>query len=352
MLVGVGLVWSLGMLRINTREAARPSRNPATPEVTSWVVYWDALECLQVFEEEGARLGEIALFAYHFDEWGQVVPASPWVSKAIPILKARAPERLRVLVTVVNDVVGASGGPRRLKDPDYIHRLLSTPESLAAHVDRLLEIAAETDGLQLDYENLWAEDREGFSRLVRALAARLHARGQWLSVVVQAKTDDRVRNGAGAVDWRAIAQAADRVTVMAYYYRDAHTRPGPVVPPTWVDAIVRFAFTQVPPEKLCLVLTLHGMDWGKKQKTQAVDYDAALRLAALHGVLQQHDSETGSPHFQYEAGGVRHEVWYEDEASLRKKIASLRRAGVVHLGLWHLGAGAALVRDALRALHE
>lgn len=167
--------------------------------------------------------------------------------------------------------------------------------------------------------------------------------------MVQPKTDDRIRDGGGALDWSAIGRYADCVKIMAYYYHYAGGPPGPVAPPDWVDTITRFALTQMPKEKLCVILTLHGIDWGERQEAKMVDYEAAMRLANTYGAALQRDPATRSPHFEYERDGVRHQVWFEDSVSLREKVARLRRAGVPCIGLWELGTGTVLVQDTLRA---
>lgn len=331
--------------------AQRPAL--AIPDITSWVVYWDPEASLQTLDAQAVGLEEVAVFAYHFDASCRLVPATARVPETVRTLTARAegPTRPRVLVTVVNDVVTASGG-RRLKDPHCVHDVLASPEATAAHLDQLLQVASQADGIELDYENLLAQDRTGFSQLVQSLAAHLHAYGKRLSVVVQPKIDDRIRDGAGALDWSAIAQHADHLKLMAYHYHHARARPGPVAPPAWVETLTQFALTQVPKEKLCVVLTLYGFDWGQGREGRAIGYEEAMRLATAHRAVKRRDPQTSSLHFQYKADGTRHEVWFEDAVSLRRKITGLRRAGVLSIGLWHLGAGVRLIGETILATHE
>jgi len=223
---------------------------------------------------------------------------------------------------------------------------------MAAHLEQLLAISAQAGGVELDYENVWAADREAFSKLVSTLAERLHARREWLSVVVQAKTRDHRRDGAGAMDWPTLATHADRLKVMAYHYHHARAAPGPVAPPDWVAQLARFALEQIPREKLCVVLTLHGFNWPAGGVGRALDFATALRLATTHQAQWQRDRASGTLSFRYTAEETRHEVWLEDALSLRQKIALLRRAGVPSIGLWHLGAGDELIRDAIQAARD
>lgn len=331
--------------------AARAAHEGAAPAAAGWVVYWKPEESLRAAQRHAALLDEIAVFAYHFDGAGRIVPASAWVTETARVLTA-APtgERPRVVISIVNDVV-LPDGAKRLKDAAVVHDAVRSPQARAAHLAQLLPIAHTADGLELDYENLRSEDREGFAALVRELAQALHAQGRWLSVVVQAKLYDLpFRDGANAMDWPALAQSADRIKVMAYHFHHAGGRPGPIAPPDWVEQLTRFALRHIPREKLCVVLTLHGFDWPHGTRGQGVNERMAMALAGAHQTQPRRDAASGSPWFPYDERGVRHEVWFEDAESLRLKIARLRRAGVGAIGLWHLGAGDALAESALRAL--
>lgn len=316
------------------------------PALTSWVVYWNPEESLRGLEEHGSLLDEVAIFAYHFSDAGELIPATPRVPEMVRWAKARA--TLRVLVTVVNDVVAASGA-KILKDAQRVHDVLASPEAMVAHLEQLLTIAATADGIELDYENLMQEDREGFSTLVRELATRLHARGQWLSVVVQPKTADRLRHGAGALDWAAIARHADEVKLMAYYYHHPDSPPGPLAPLDWVAQLTDFALAHIPPEKLCVVLSLYGFDWSAGRPGLSLDAATALKLARSRRTFVQRDRASAAPYFRYEADGVRHTVWFEDALSLERKVRLLRQRGVRAIGVWHLAAGETVVIPALQA---
>lgn len=327
-----------------------PQASGAPPALSGWVVYWDEQDSRQALDIFASALEEIVVFAYHFDEQGQIVPANPWVAQTLDTLMA-APEaeRPRVLVSVVNDVV-TSAGDKRLKDAQIVHEALATEEARAAHLEALLQVAATADGIELDYENLRAQDRQALSRFVQELGQALHARGQRLAVVVQPKLDDRIKDGAGAWDWAAIGREADEVKLMAYHFHHASGTPGPVAPPEWVERLAEFALTQIPPEKLCVALTLHGFDWAAGQPGRALDYSSAMRLAQAHGADPRRDRPTGTLTFRYHAEGVVHDVWIDDAQSLSRKIERLRARHVRAIGLWHLGAGAEMVQPLIETV--
>lgn len=333
----IGLAASIWILFC---QPARSQEPPASPTLSSWVVYWDLPGSFQQASASIHALKNISLFCYHFDRNGRLVPASPALMTLLPKLKALAPPgALGIWLTVTNDV---EKSPRatRLKDPAMIHALLSHTARRSAHIAELTALAGPVDGIEIDYENLQARDREAFSTFLTELAGALHRRSRKLAVVVQAKTDDRAGDGARAIDWRAAATVADGVKVMAYHFHHASGSPGPIAPPAWVDRLARFALERIPREKLAIVFTLSGFDWPPYQPGRSVDSIAALRLAKARQVPQERDLESDSPHFSYkDDAGLRHEVWFEDAESLRRKIETAASLGITELAFWRLGSG-------------
>jgi spore germination protein YaaH len=235
----------------------------------------------------------------------------------------------------------------QLKDPAIMHTLLKNPQRRARLTDELLSVLQQADGLEIDVENLRAKDRDAFSQWIRELAGELHAHQKMLSVVVQPRTQDKIKDGAGAMDWSALRAVADQVKVMAYHFHHAHGDPGPVAPPEWVVQLVRFAQPSIPPEKLSVVLTLSGFDWPKNSAGRAISFEEAIAKSKQAGAAVERDPATGTPHFEYTENGIRHTVWFEDAVSLRKKIDALHEAGVFQIALWRLGTGDSAFWDSL-----
>lgn len=314
-------------------------------QLTGWVAYWDQADGLRASEAQASALSEIVIFAYHFDAACRVIPASPWVPDAARQFMASG---RRTLVTIVNDVIAAAG-PAILKDPQCIHHILTDGDERVRHLNELEALAEPVEGLEIDYENIWARDRDLFSIFIEQLAERLHARGKTLSVVVQPKTSENRRNGPGAFDWPELSKHADQIKIMAYHYHYAEGDPGPLAPPGWVMQIAHLAKAQIPSDKLCMVLTLHGFDWAHGEAGKPVEYAQAMRRAAPYGAEWKRDPSSSALWTAYEANGVKHEIWLEDGECVVKKMHLLRQAGVKWIGLWHLGAGDEIVEQAVRA---
>lgn len=304
---------------------------------SGWLVYWDVEDGLRALQTLGPGVGEVAVFAYHFDADGRLIPAAPELTQTMERLRAAAGPDRALFATVVNDREGPGGAT--LKDPAIVHQRLATPEAITAHVQEILTLAAPFDGVEIDYENVRPADRAAFTAFVEALAATLHERGQRLAVVVQPKVKEEFKDGAGAMDWPALAAAADEIKIMAYHYHWATGAPGPLAPPEWVAEIAAYAVETIPPEKRCIALTLQGLDWPAAKPARAIEYHEAMALAAAHHARIKRDPATATPYFRYRGPDGLHEVWFEDAASLREKVTALRQAGIRQIALWRLGTG-------------
>jgi spore germination protein len=308
---------------------------PDNLKLQSWAVYWDWPRSMAQADQLGGRLQNVGLFCYQFDLRGHIIPGSDALGGGLAALKA-LPAKPGIWISVTNDL--GTGKTRRLKDPAVVHRTLASGGRRRAHVRELLALAAGTAGIEIDYENLWKRDRANFVSFISELADALHQRSQRLSVVVQPKLNDAVKDGAGAMDWPALANVADEIKVMAYHEHHARSGPGPLCSPEWLSRLVQFAQTQIPSNKLVVVLTVGGFDWPAKGIATGIDYARAQSLVALHQSKIVRDEPSQSPHFSYTSGSSRHEVWFEDAHSLRSNIDLLMKSGVLGVALWRLGA--------------
>src|SRR5882724_11273600 len=312
--------------------------DPATPRLESWVVYWDLPHSLDDATRLSSQLSGVGAFCYRFAADGSLVPGSPALDQTIPKLTAlSSTPGFTVWISVTNDVI--RNKKTIMKDASIVHDMLSKPSRRVAHIQALLAVAGPVDTLEIDYENLWAKDHDAYSGFISELAQALHAQSKHLIVVVQPKTNDRVRDEAGAIDWAAVAKSADVGKIMGYHFHYASGPPGPIAPPSWIADLTRFALERIPPEKLSVVLTLSGFDWSDHGPAKSIDYAAAMQKANTLGIRVEQDPVTGSPHYAYNENNTHHVVWFEDAESLKRKMETLESFGISRIGFWRLGTG-------------
>jgi spore germination protein len=208
---------------------------------------------------------------------------------------------------------------------------------------QIAEIVSLTDannyaGIDLDYENLQAGDRQAFTAFVTSLAAALHAKGKILSVALFAKASNAgyaPRNVAQ--DYAAIGRVADQVRLMAYDYHWNTSPPGPVAPIGWIRDVVNYAKTQMPASKIVLGIPEYGYDWSGGVGT-SVTWLQVLRLSRQYHVQPRYDAPSQSPWFTYtDRSGHKHTVWFENAESAQAKFEVAQGAGIAGVYLWMYG---------------
>ncbi len=321
----------------------RPAMPTKAPKFSSWAAYWDGARARQAMFTSASQLEEVEIFAYHFGQEDALVPAQSSVKELEEAFSQLPDHKPRLAITLVNDV--ESDGGVRLKDPGCVHRVVFTAAAREAHIQQILVIAQQAESIDVDYERIAPEDGQAFTAFIQALATALHQNGKRLSVVVEPRISD-----GGPLAWKDIAQSADQLTVMAYLYHYGTSGPGSIAPIDWVHQIAAYGLRDVPAEKLSIALHLGGYDWPKTGPGKSLEYDKAEALASAYGTSIQLDSKTQSGHFSYTDASGPHEVWIETAAGLKKKIESLRAAGIFHIALWRLGAGDPAFWDGLNKM--
>jgi spore germination protein YaaH len=301
-----------------------------------WVVPWQRDAGLASVERASGRLSDVLIFAARLDRDGHPVldgSAEDW-SAAIERIHAT---RARAWLTVVNDRVG--GGPTVLKDADVVHRLIGDAGARAAHAAEIVALARslKVDGVDIDYENLPASERDAITAFARELGDATRAAGLSLSWTVQPKRGESSSRGPGASDWRELCRIADRMQVMLYNEHNAQTGPGPVASPAWAGDVAAYALSVCPADKVVPVLKVSGMDWGPaKADWRSFGEIAALREKVRPKLKRERGSK--APWFAYKGADGRHVVYFEDAASLEAKAKTLRKLGLDEVVLWSLGS--------------
>lgn len=236
-----------------------------------------------------------------------------------------------------------------------VARILHDPAARQRHIAAIVALARQHGyaGIDIDYEDLHAADRQAFTAFIGQLAAALHAHGKILSVAVFAKaTGPGYGPRNAAQDYAALGRAADQVRVMAYDYHWSTSGPGPVAPVNWVREVLAYARTQIPVKKIILGIPLYGYDWSGRHGAN-ITWQQAVRLAARHRAAIRYDAASQSPWFAYTAaGGGGHQVWFENPASTRAKLALAREAGTGGVFCWMYGGEAPGTWAALRQARQ
>ena len=229
---------------------------------------------------------------------------------------------------------------------DLAHDIFTDVEVQNRLFDNLIQIANEigyTD-IHFDFEILHAEDRELYNDFLRRARDRFHPAGFTLSTALAPKASD-IRTGIyGAHDYKVHGEIADFVSLMTYEWGYTYSEPQAVSPIGPVRAVVEYAVTQIPREKIFLGQNLYGYDWSSPFPPQggsaarAVSPQQAIAIAVREEVDIQYDYVAQAPHFNYtDSNDVYHEVWFEDARSIQAKFNLIKEFNLRGIMYWKLG---------------
>ena len=319
---------------------------PRRTLVISSMPYWNIGPAASVVLANRSAFGEASPWMYGLASDGQITPQylpdqSAAVARDLSQLRAQGLHIVPTIANITKDRWSYQPVARMLHSPTL------RDKQVAAIV--ALVISRDYAGIDIDYENLHAGDRQVFTTFVTHLATALHAKNKILSVALFAKTTDAgyaPRNVAQ--DYAAIGRVVDQMRLMAYDYHWAGSAPGPVAPVSWISAVVRYAKTQMPASKIVLGVPLYGYNWSKGQGS-GLSWRQASQLATRQHATVRYDTTAQAPWFSYtDSSGHLHTVWFENAASSRAKFALAHQAGIAGVYLWMFGPADTGTWSALR----
>ena len=322
-------------------------RSASQSLVVASVPYWNIDYGTTSVLSNRHTFSEMSPWIYGLNSSGQVVPQyAPAQAAAVEAQLARLrAARIPLVPTLANVVQG-----RWVYQP-VITDILHIPSVRAQHVAAIVALVQRQHyaGIDIDYEDLLASDRSAFTAFITELAGALHAKGKLLSVDLFAKPTNRGYDQRNlAQDYRAIGRVADQVRLMGYDYHWAGSGPGPIAPISWIRAVLGYAKTQIPANKIILGVPLYGYDWVDGRGTP-VSWLQAFQLSELYGVQPHFDAASQSPWFGYtDQAGRRHVVWFENGPSTRVKFEAAESAGIGGVYVWIYGLEDTSIWTALR----
>ncbi|MEG2669694.1 MAG: glycosyl hydrolase family 18 protein [Oscillospiraceae bacterium] len=227
---------------------------------------------------------------------------------------------------------------------DRAHLVLTNPEIQTVLIDAIIANmkAKGYDGLDVDFEFIFPEDRYGYATFLQNLRLRLNPLGYPVYSALAPKTHDNQRGILyEGHDYSLIGAATNKVLLMTYEWGYTYGPPMAVAPLNNVRDVVEYAVTRISSSKMLLGIPTYGYDWTLPfvpggNGAPSISPVEALDLARKYNAEIEFDEIAMAPWFKYsDENGVLHEVWFEDARSIKAKLKLAHDFGFFGIGYWN-----------------
>ncbi|WP_160918052.1 glycosyl hydrolase family 18 protein [Guptibacillus hwajinpoensis] len=339
--------WNLSQQYMTSVQAiveANPTMNPTALPVGARIripsmqkyqmetlVFFDAIEGSPYFGTLNNLSGWItylAVFTYSFTPKGELLPIDDDA-----ILKRAKALNIKPLLVISNYDV-------QMFSAELADTVLQNKEKRATLVQNLVTTVKEKGyaGVSVDFEFVPPERRKEFTLFLQELKKGLG--NLTLQLNAHAKSSDMPTNRlVGFLDYRAVGEIADIVSVMTIDYGYAIGPPDPIAPVWWVEEMLMYATSQINHRKVMMAMSLYGYDWSlpaQEKPAEMISVQNAQNRAINGWLPIQYDEIAQAPTYRYNLMGQQHVVWFEDIQSIKEKYKQMQVYDLLGATYWRL----------------
>ncbi|RRJ61995.1 glycosyl hydrolase [Paenibacillus oralis] len=230
-------------------------------------------------------------------------------------------------------------------DPDRTTEALANFDRRLTTILQMLHYAKiyDLDGINIDYENVYTEDKENLNQFVRELRPLAEEQGLIVSIDVTPKSNSEM--WSAFLDRAKLGEAVDYMILMAY---DEHWAASPVSGSVaslpWAESSATRILQEdgVPPEKLILGVPLYTRIWTETEKdgktevsSKAIGMKRAQEIIAEKKLKPRLSEETGQNYVEYSDKEGLHRIWLEDATSLARRVELAKSLDLAGIAAWN-----------------
>ncbi len=197
-------------------------------------------------------------------------------------------------------------------------------------------------GINIDFEYIYLEDRDRYTEFLRELKSQMNSLDP--SLLLTVAVAPKYRDTQSGIlyeghDYRGIGDVADRVIIMTYEWGYMYGEPMAVSPIREMSAVLSYAITRIPPEKILMGLPNYAYDWtlpfNNGDSARALSNTRALEQALDRGTSIMYDTNSETPYYNYQDdSGKTHVVWFDDARSMTAKLDLVSRYNLAGISIW------------------
>ena len=209
-------------------------------------------------------------------------------------------------------------------------------------IEKIVDLVVKygIDGINLDFENIYKEDKDAFTRFVVELYPRLKDVGMELTVDVTAP--DGGETWSLCYDRDALADNCDYLVFMAYDQNNASsTKAGPVAGYNWVRTNVEKFLGQeaVSKDKLILAIPFYTRVWTEDSDGKLVKQPGIVNMKDIDSLIEGKgnitwDEITRQDYIEYKQGKNTCKIWIENAKSIKEKLLLVKEKDLAGVAFW------------------
>ena len=194
----------------------------------------------------------------------------------------------------------------------------------------------DIDGINVDFENMYKEDKDKFSRFIIELMPRMQEMGIVVSVDVTAP--DGAPNWSMCYDRNVIGDVADYLVFMAYdQYGSSDTKAGTTAGFNWIETSLKkiIEYDEVDTEKIILGIPFYTREWTVAQDgTAKSKVVSMINIKIPTNVEKQWNDTLKQYYMEYKSGKNTIKMWIEDGTSIKEKVSLVTKYNLGGTSCW------------------
>lgn len=198
-------------------------------------------------------------------------------------------------------------------------------------------------GLDVDFEYISSDDAEKYVNFIEKLTTTLNPLGFIVMTDLAPKVSaTQIGTLYEGHDYLGMGRVANITFIMTYEWGYTYGPPMAVAPINNVRAVLNYAVTEIPREKILMGIPNYGYLWTLPfqsgiTKATSLSIETALQIAADKNSEILYDSMSAAPYFYFtDDNGTPCIVWFEDARSTKAKLSLIDEYDIRGAGYWNL----------------
>ena len=225
----------------------------------------------------------------------------------------------------------------QLNNIDTMSKILSTYDSRANLIENIVKTLTENnvDGVNIDFENMYKEDKDKFSRFIIELSPRLRDIG--MNICVDVTEPDGSDTWSLCYNRNVIGNAADYIVFVAYDQHNSSSKnAGSNASYSWIEMNIKKFIEQevVSPNKIILANAFYTRLWKEEEGSISCTVVNMNDISIPSEVQKQWNDNDKQYYIEYSKDDAVYKMWIEDQESISAKMDLVNKYKLAGAGFW------------------